>query len=287
MESSPSSISSELREKIKIAKEVIKEFYETLDGKVYVSFSGGKDSTVLLHLVRSMYPEVRGMFLDTGLEYPEIRDFVKTFRDIDWMKPNTTFRESVEKNGIPYPSKEVSRYIHDIRYSTPKMKELRLGDGNYSLSKKWRRLVDSPFKFNHKCCDHLKKNPADVYFRKNGLHAIIGTMQAESSLRKNAFIKTGFNNFTGRRKKSTPIALFTEEDIWAYIKHYKLPYASVYDKGLTRTGCMFCLFGIQQEQKKMKKNRLEMLKEIHPKIHDYVLNNLNFKPLLDAEKIRY
>jgi len=287
MESSPSSISSELREKIKIAKEVIKEFYETLDGKVYVSFSGGKDSTVLLHLVRSMYPEVRGMFLDTGLEYPEIRDFVKTFRDIDWMKPNTTFRESVEKNGIPYPSKEVSRYIHDIRYSTPKMKELRLGDGNYSLSKKWRRLVDSPFKFNHKCCDHLKKNPADVYFRQNGLHAIIGTMQAESSLRKNAFIKTGFNNFTGRRKKSTPIALFTEEDIWAYIKHYKLPYASVYDKGLTRTGCMFCLFGIQQEQKKMKKNRLEMLKEIHPKIHDYVLNNLNFKPLLDAEKIRY
>lgn len=46
---------------------------------VYVSFSGGKDSTVLLDLVRKLYPSIVAVFVDTGLEYPEIREFVKRF----------------------------------------------------------------------------------------------------------------------------------------------------------------------------------------------------------------
>lgn len=44
----------------------IREWYEYWDGQVYVSFSGGKDSTVLLHLVRQQYPEVPAVFVDTG-----------------------------------------------------------------------------------------------------------------------------------------------------------------------------------------------------------------------------
>ena len=56
----------------------IKAYYERLEGNVYVSFSGGKDSTALLHQVRRIYPNVPAVFVDTGLEYPEIRDFVKT-----------------------------------------------------------------------------------------------------------------------------------------------------------------------------------------------------------------
>ena len=68
-----------LADKIEYSKTVIREFYERMDGKVYVSFSGGKDSTVLLHLVRSIYPDTPGMFIDTGLEYPEILEHVKTF----------------------------------------------------------------------------------------------------------------------------------------------------------------------------------------------------------------
>ena len=55
-------------------REWIREFGE--DG-VYVSFSGGKDSTVLLDIVRKDYPNVEAVFVNTGLEYPEIVDFVK------------------------------------------------------------------------------------------------------------------------------------------------------------------------------------------------------------------
>lgn len=64
-------------------REWIQEYGE--DG-VYISFSGGKDSTVLLHLVRELYPNVRAMFVDTGLEYPEIREFVKTFDNAENIK---------------------------------------------------------------------------------------------------------------------------------------------------------------------------------------------------------
>ena len=82
---------------------------------VYVSFSGGKDSTVLLDMVRKMYPGVLAVFVDTGLEYPEIREFVKTFDNVTWLKPKKTFRQVIEEYGYPFISKEVSDKVQGAR----------------------------------------------------------------------------------------------------------------------------------------------------------------------------
>ena len=60
--------SFDLDRKIQITQTRIIEFYERLEGKVYISFSGGKDSTVLLDLVRRIYPDVPAVYIDTGLE---------------------------------------------------------------------------------------------------------------------------------------------------------------------------------------------------------------------------
>ena len=85
-----------------------------VDG-VYVSFSGGKDSTVLLDIVRNLYPSVKAVFVDTGLEYPEIRDFVRTFDNVEWLRPKMNFRQVIEKYGYPFISKEVSNNVDGAR----------------------------------------------------------------------------------------------------------------------------------------------------------------------------
>lgn len=100
----------------------VKEYGE--DG-VYVSFSGGKDSTVLLDIVRNVcgYKNVPAVFVDTGLEYPEIREFVKTFDNVTWLKPKMTFKQVIEKYGYPFISKEVSECVQGARkYLTELMK---------------------------------------------------------------------------------------------------------------------------------------------------------------------
>ena len=102
-----------LKHKITMTRQRIRGWYEHWDGNVYVSFSGGKDSTVLLDIVRQMYPDVPAVFVDTGLEYPEIREFVKTFDNVTWLKPKMNFRQVIEKYGYPMFSKEISASVYE------------------------------------------------------------------------------------------------------------------------------------------------------------------------------
>ena len=89
------------------------QYYGT-DG-VCVSFSGGKDSTVLLHLARQIYPNIKAVFSDTGLEYPEIRNFVKCIDNVDWVKPKQSFHQIILECGYPLFSKEISEAIRYAR----------------------------------------------------------------------------------------------------------------------------------------------------------------------------
>ena len=99
--------------KIRLTQERIRAWVETYDEDgVYISFSGGKDSTVLLDIARKMYPKIKAVFVDTGLEYPEIRNFVKGFENVDWLKPKMNFKQVIEKYGYPFISKEVSERIY-------------------------------------------------------------------------------------------------------------------------------------------------------------------------------
>ena len=89
---------------------------------VYVSFSGGKDSTVLLHIVREMYPDIEAVFVDTGLEYPEIRRFVKTFDNVTILRPKMRFDEVIRRYGYPIISKEVSYCVSGGRIAMERKK---------------------------------------------------------------------------------------------------------------------------------------------------------------------
>lgn len=211
---------------------------------VYVSFSGGKDSTVLLHLVRELYPEVPAVFCDTGLEYPEIREFVKTFDNVVWLKPKMTFRKVIEKYGYPFISKEVSQNVFDVctqvRTTGKPYNETNLYhrkfDPNSDYGKRfpqfvlsrWAFLLKAPFAVSHKCCNVMKKNPSKKYEKETGRVPFTGQMAEESRLRMTKWIQTGCNAFNAKRKRSNPMSFWTEQDVLKYIKENNLSICSVY-----------------------------------------------------------
>ena len=80
-----------------------------------MSFSGGKDSTVLLHIARQIYPDIPAVFSNTGLEYSSIQRFVKTWDNVDIVVPKMNFVQVVSTYGYPLIGKEVAEAIYYAR----------------------------------------------------------------------------------------------------------------------------------------------------------------------------
>ena len=95
--------------KIQMSCRRIKEWYNYYQGDVYVSFSGGKDSTVLMDLVKNKcgLKDVPVVFVDTGLEFPEIKEFARKYADVV-LRPEKNFKEVLTECGYPVISKEVA-----------------------------------------------------------------------------------------------------------------------------------------------------------------------------------
>lgn len=233
-----------LHHKVALTQARIEEWVDHYgeDG-VYVSFSGGKDSTVLLHIVREMYPNIEAVFVNTGLEYPEIQKFVKTFDNVTILRPKMRFDEVIKKYGYPIISKEVSNALYEARRSiengnenTVRVKRLR---GELKMSKdgidrsrfnceKYEPLLRVDYRISSKCCDVMKKSPAKDYAKKCGKHPMIAQMASESRLRTQKWIQNGCNGFDMKSPASNPMAFWTEQDVLQYIKDNNLPIASVY-----------------------------------------------------------
>lgn len=282
-------INLSLDDKIKRTKELILEWYLQYEGKVYVSYSGGKDSSVLLHIARSIKAckDIQAVFCDTGLEYPEVRQHVKSTDNVVWLKPNMTFKDVIEKYGYPVVSKEQSRFIYDMKTSkSEKLKQTRLNGGKNGstgrLSLKWRPLINSDFKISDKCCAVMKKRPFHAFDKKTGMKPILGVMAGESRLRMQAFLRGNCNAFSDKSPKSRPMLFWTEQDVLGYIKRFDLTIPTVYGDiveengylkttGCNRTGCMFCMYGLHLEG---TPNRFDRMKETHPKQYDYIMNKM-------------
>ena len=289
--------------KIKMTKRRIRDWYEYWDGQVYVSFSGGKDSTVLLHLARQVCPDIEAIFVNTGLEYPEIQQFVKTFDNVTIIRPKMRFDEVIKKYGYPVISKGVSRKIHDAKAGREWTFKYVNGtatkaDGKKSFYtiEKYKPLINADFEVSNKCCDVMKKEPLKKITEKKPITA---QMAVESRQRFEQWLQKGCNAFETKNPMSNPMSFWTEQDVLQYIKEYNIPIASVYGKivfkenpeqirmeeygfarcgteklcttGCARTGCIFCAFGAHLDERGGGKSRFERLKETHPKQYAYCI----------------
>ena len=229
---------------LKVKKTVlrIREWYEAWDGDVYTSFSGGIDSTVLKDIVDGMGLNIPSVFVDTGLEYPEVRNFAMSQSNVTVLHPSMNFRKVIMEYGYPVVSKEVAQVVREAKIG------LERNDGSYAFRiaklngtlkdkngnpskfnmKKWKFLLDAPFDISEKCCKVMKKDPCKEYEKKTGRKPIIGTMAEESGIRLQRWMRHGCNAFEGDRPASNPLSFWTHKDILLYIVTRKLPYARVY-----------------------------------------------------------
>lgn len=211
---------------------------------VYISFSGGKDSTVLLHIARRLYPNIKAMFVDVPTQYPELKQFAQKFENLDITHPKTSFMGVCEKYGFPLISKDVSQVIYESRHSAeingvdPRETSLykrRFSEDSEILKKyptfslaQWDFMFDSEFAVSHKCCVVMKKKPSHDYEHETKRLPILGTMACESKIRSTEWVKNGCNAFESKRPSSKPMSFWTENDVLEYIVKNDIEICSVY-----------------------------------------------------------
>jgi 3'-phosphoadenosine 5'-phosphosulfate sulfotransferase (PAPS reductase)/FAD synthetase len=274
-----------LEQKIDHAVGIVSVFLERLNKNVYASFSGGKDSTVMLDIIRRFVDKsVQAVFCNTGNEYPEVVKFVRQTDNLTVISPQMNIKQIIEKYGFPLISKEQSQYIRQAKHTnSEKLRNIRLNGSINSIGKiaeRWKFLIEAPFEVSEKCCYFLKKKPFEKFHRQTGLYPIIGTMAAESRLRFQKWLKYGCNSFETKMIASYPLSIWTEADIWAYIHKFSLSYSPIYDAGIKRTGCMLCGFGCHSKGDR----RFYFLKYYKPKIYNHFMqmqnNGITYKEAL-------
>ena len=281
--------------KIIKTKMLLQEAIDYYGNHIYISYSGGKDSTVISHIARQIKPDILHIFANTTCEYPETIEHIMWEKNKNGMnlmivtphdKYNNpwNFKRVVENEGYPLFSKVVANAIRTYRRAkTPQTKQNSI---EY-MTRRFKKYLNYKDKnISDKCCEKLKKTPIMQAAHKLGMECcIMGILAEESRQREMDWVNYGCNVFDVKRENQCrPISFWTENDVYEYIKKYNVKISNLYNKGYTRNGCMYCGFGIEYDITNGK-NRFERLAETHPKCYKYMIDN--FKDFFDECGVRY
>ncbi|MDE5767448.1 MAG: phosphoadenosine phosphosulfate reductase family protein [Malacoplasma sp.] len=279
------------QDKVEWAKNRIEEFLKWCEEnkfeEVTVSFSGGKDSTVLLDLVLKVHKKIKSKIYlvpayaieitfpstikfikDTVLKYQEKYKYLKNPL---FKKPVMAWKEILLKKGYPIFSKQVSVLLNRLKRSKTKNSLTRMCFGieqtaRYKISYNRLFLLDSEmtfyfdenneridYFFSEKCCDLVKGG-----LKHDKRPSFIGTLANESTLRRQSWIANGCNILSKKHSMSRPLSLWNTNDIWKYVKENKLKINDAYnynikknnldDLRFTRLGCTSCPMGSHIEE---------------------------------------
>lgn len=252
--------------------EVIKTTIQTYgEENFYISFSGGKDSTVVHHLVDMALPDnkIPRVFANTGIEYLEIVNFVKKMSENDerfvLIKPSKPIKETLETYGYPFKSKQHSKWLDNYqRKGMYWAIENYLGEGEKTLYRscpnilKYQFTDDFTLKISDQCCLKMKEEPLNKWAKENNKNiSILGLMRAEGGRR----MKTQCLAFKGGKLHSfQPLAVINEEWEKWYIEEHDIDICKLYREpyNFKRTGCKGCPFALNLQ------NELDTLNKYFP-----------------------
>lgn len=264
--------------------------------EIAVSYSGGADSDIMAHFIKSNGYDLKYVFFDTGIEYRATLKHVEEMKnkdfDIDTIKPKIPIPTSNIKYGQPFISKNVSDMLQRLQKHQFDFKN----HGNYSFEMLWEMYPNAksalrwwtnthkigsknisnnrylkeflmenglPFKVSPKCCDGAKKRPIKDYSKKNGIILnVVGLRRSEGGVRASFYKNCYYKSSDGKIQMYFPLFWWTN-DIKEYYKNkYNITYSDCYEVyGLDRTGCAGCPFGRKFDEE------LSLLEKYEPKLN--------------------
>lgn len=179
--------------KLEYSKQLVKEWYEYWNGEVAILFSGGKDSTVTMNIVQDLYPEVPALFVDTGMEYPEIYEFISQCKNVKVLIPDFTYEQVIQEYGYPIINKKIAHILKDrIPGAVNDEERIQLLK---QLPEKYAYLIDAPFRISDQCCNLIKGNTVHRYCKEHGLKPYDSLLACESINRLKNTVNKGFHIF--------------------------------------------------------------------------------------------
>ena len=261
-----------LQDRLQKIRQIINQYGED---NFYISFSGGKDSTVLSALVDMAIPEnvISRVFADTGIELKMIKDFVLEMQNIDsritMIKPAVSIKRSLEEHGYPFKSKHHSHYLERFNrigmcdsikhYLGESAKGVTWGEQS-TCPKKLKHQFDKHYKLkiSDKCCVNIKEKPLEAWGRENKKpYTILGIMRSEGGRRE----RSTCLSFKGKKLRAfQPMVSLTEEWEEWFIKTFDIEICDIYKPpyNFTRTGCKGCPFALKLQ------NELDTLEKFFP-----------------------
>lgn len=242
-----------------------------MNNKAYISFSGGKDSTVLHYLIDEALPgnKIPRVYFNTGIEYKDVLDYVRQLQKTDERiiiyNSNVNIPEMLKEKGTPFKSKEHANILSVYQNSGETLcvrKYIKKEPSTRKITcpKKlmYNFTPEFALKVSDKCCKELKKKPAQRYSKESGRPiTITGMRRGEGGQRYklNCTVFEGTNLY-----KFHPLSVMENEWMEWYIQYRQIKLCKLYypPYNFTRTGCKGCPFALDLQ------HELDIMKELLP-----------------------
>ncbi|AOL16651.1 phosphoadenosine phosphosulfate reductase [Sulfolobus sp. A20] len=186
--------------------DVLKWGIERFHPNIALAFSGQAEDVVILDMLNKIVKVPKVFVIDTGRLHQETYDLLEEVRN---------------------------KYVLDLRIYFPDHNEIEEMVNNYGIN-----LFYKGVEYRKLCCNLRKVSPLKRAL--SGLSAWITGLRKEQNFTREKVNRVEIDEINGGIIKLNPLADWTWDQVWGYVKENNLPYNKLYDRGYKSIGCQPC-----------------------------------------------